>query len=442
MKRIPLLISCLLIVLIMILTSCVQKDSPSTDPMPDESPKETASPSQTQSDVIIRLGMQFQEDSVMAVYQAAKEKFEADNPGAVIEFVLQERDLYDTIGLPTLLDGKNSPDIYFEWAGQRLIDRRAEGYLAPIPEMQGEWKEMFFESAFSGSTFDGVPHMVPQSTDISVMIWYNVKMFEELNISVPATWDEMLAACEKIKAAGKIPFAVGNKGFWPAGNWGGHIISRIVGEEAYSKALMGESDFNTPEFAKAMDYLKELGIKGYINDDMSALTDEEAGVLFYTGEAAMYPLGNWVVADMNANAEEDFLADYFNLPAITGGKGDQTSVMGVNTGHVINAKTQHHDLCVAFLKVFSSTENLISMAQQGYLPPAKGVVTTENADALMVKMMDETLAGTGTVVAPPDTGYNLEIANNLYEAIAKALTGQYDSTEVLASLDEANAHLR
>ena len=44
-----------------------------------------------------------------------------------------------------------------------------------------------FESAFSGSTFGGVPHMVPQSTDISVMIWYNVKMFEELDISVPAT---------------------------------------------------------------------------------------------------------------------------------------------------------------------------------------------------------------------------------------------------------------
>ena len=234
MKRIPLLISCLLIVLIMILTSCVQKDSPSTDPMPDESPKETASPPQTQSDVIIRLGMQFQEDSVMAVYQAAKEKFEADNPGAVIEFVLQERPVDHNWPYPS--DGKNSPDIYFEWAGQRLIDRRAEGYLARSHKCRVNGRKCFLK--------------VPSAAQHSMVsrIWYP-------NPPISASWYGIMSRCSKswisvclllgrnagcmwkIKAADKIPFAVNNKAH--AGNWGEHIISRIVGE-AYSKALMGE----------------------------------------------------------------------------------------------------------------------------------------------------------------------------------------------------------
>ena len=49
-----------------------QKDSPSTDPMPMNLKRNRLAP-QTQSDVIIRLGMQFQEDSVMAVYRSQRE---------------------------------------------------------------------------------------------------------------------------------------------------------------------------------------------------------------------------------------------------------------------------------------------------------------------------------------------------------------------------------
>ena len=391
---------------------------------------------------ILRVGMQFQEDSIMSIFNAAKEKYESANPGVKVEFVLQERDLYQSMGLPTMLDGRNSPDIYFEWSGHRLIDRMNEGYLQPIPELSGEWGNEFFESAFSGSTFDGQRHLVPESTDITVMIWYNKEIFDEYNLQIPETWSGMMAISETLKQEGVIPFAVGNKAFWVAGNWGSHIICRVVGEEAYDAVLTGQADFNTPEFVKAFDYLKELGEKGYLNDDMSALTDEEASVLFYTGEAAMHPLGNWMVADMRENASDIFDCDYFNLPAIEGGKGDQTSIMGVTTGYVINAKTELYDEAVAFLKVFTSRERMVAMAGEGYLPPAPDIITLDNADALVLKMLDETLAGTDTVIAPPDTGYNLEIADNLYFAIAKVMTGTLDSAAVLAELDEAVAHLR
>ena len=32
----------------------------------------------------------------------------------------QDDDLYQTIGLPNLLSGRNAPDIYFEWTGDRM----------------------------------------------------------------------------------------------------------------------------------------------------------------------------------------------------------------------------------------------------------------------------------------------------------------------------------
>ena len=38
-------------------------------------------------------------------------------------------------------------------------------------------------------------------------IFYNTKIYEELGLSVPKTWDEFMANNEKIKAAGKVPIA-------------------------------------------------------------------------------------------------------------------------------------------------------------------------------------------------------------------------------------------
>ena len=44
-------------------------------------------------------------------------QFEAAHPGVDVEMNYQDDDLYQTIGLPTLLAGPNAPDIYFEWTG-------------------------------------------------------------------------------------------------------------------------------------------------------------------------------------------------------------------------------------------------------------------------------------------------------------------------------------
>jgi len=42
--------------------------------------------------------------------------------------------------------------------------------------------------------------------NMSAGVWlYNKKVYSELGLQVPKTWDELLANCEKIKEAGKVP---------------------------------------------------------------------------------------------------------------------------------------------------------------------------------------------------------------------------------------------
>ena len=139
-----------------------------------------------------------------------------------------------------------------------------------------------------------------------------------------------------------------------------------------------------------MDCLKELGIR-VISMMIWAHWQMRKPVFYFTGEACI----RWAtgLSQIWNEMPEVFWQTIFNLPAITG--AGWSSSIGVNTGHVINVK-HSTATCVAFLKVFS-TQKILS-AWHSNTASSKGVVTTENADALMVKMMDETLAGTGTVV--------------------------------------------
>lgn len=67
----------------------------------------------------------------------------------------------------------------------------------------------------------------------------------------PETFEELLAACDTLAAAGIIPITTGNKDLWAAGNWLSHMASRVVGEELYNTTLSNSGPFATPEWEAA-----------------------------------------------------------------------------------------------------------------------------------------------------------------------------------------------
>ncbi len=79
--------------------------------------------------------------------------------------------------------------------------------------------------------------MVPYSSQISSVFWYNKSLFKKLDLSPPDNWEQFEHVCEKLKHTGITPVYLGNKDLWPAGNVMGHLVSRIVGETEYHNAL-------------------------------------------------------------------------------------------------------------------------------------------------------------------------------------------------------------
>ncbi len=368
------------------------------------------------------------------IWEAAGLEYERRHPGVRIEYLGMDSRHYETSGLTSMLLYDN-PDIYFEWGGERVAERKNQGHAADLTEVlkKGDWHRSFFKASWDGLVVDGRVYMVPYSTQVSSVFWFNKTMFNSLNLAPPSNWGEFERVCEKLKEGGILPVYLGNRDLWPGGNIMGHLVSRIVGEEAYHKALIGERSFNRPDFQEAFGYIQRFRDRGYINRDVSGVGADEGISGWIRGKGAMLPLGSWVVEAAVEQAPGNFEYDFFNLPAVDGKKGDQTSILGLNVGFIVNAKSRNFSEAVGFLRFLTSPEIAAGFAKGGVMIAVKGVVKGVMLEK--TRKLTELLNTTPTIVAPPDTGYNLDRADAFYQAVSKVLGGVSTPRAALAELD-------
>src|SRR5690606_1472861 len=325
----------------------------------------------------------------------------------------------------------------FEWSGSRMAGHVADGDGAEISDaLAGPLFEgRFDEGAFNNMDVDGSGiYMVPWTGDVTNVVWYDVDVFDELGIDVPETWDDYLAANKKMLSAGYVPLVEGNKDQWPVGSIASHIVSRMIGEDAYAAVINGEAPMNSPEMVGAFEKIAELA--PYVNPSINALADDEAMTQFFLQRAATHQIGSWLMADAVENAD-GLNFSYFNLPAFEDGKGAQDSVLGVSTGFMVNAKSDHIDETLEFLALVASSEGTKMWAESGLVPLANDPFEGVDADERTVALA-ELLTNAGELVVPADNYADLEIAELFYGAAASVIGGTASPQE---ALDTAQARI-
>ncbi len=425
----------MVIVLAMVVAACGGSEE-AEDPTTTAAPATTQAPTTTEAvmeEVTLRIAMSSPGELQIAVWEAAAAAFEERNPNVTVEFNFVADEIYEGIGLQSLLNGNDAPDIYFEWAGARLENRYKEGFAADLSDFrENELSSIFEDGAFNGMVVDGKTVMVPGNADVTTVMWYNVDIFEEHSLALPETWDEMLELSKTLLEAGITPIGIGNKDLWPVGNWTSHIVSRSMGEEAYDQMLKREIPIDNPAFIEALDYIVQMEEAGIVNESASAINDNDGAELFFRGEAAMHPIGSWLVS-WAIEVAPDLNFDYFNLPPLDGA-GVQNSVIAVSTGQVINAQSENIDVAKDFMLLFSSLEFASMMVEAGGTPMTNGAFDRDDIDPRVLSLM-QLIQNAGAVVAPPDTGYDLEVADAVYQAEAEVLAGVSTPAEAAADAE-------
>jgi raffinose/stachyose/melibiose transport system substrate-binding protein len=386
-------------------------------------------------DTVLRISMGQPGENVTAVFEDIATQFEAAHPGVDVQVNIMDAFQYEQIGLPTLLASPNAPDIYFEWTGSRMEQRYADGYAADLTEYvaSGPLAGLWDDGVWPAATVDGKIVLVPHTQDVTNVLWYNVPLLADHGITPPTTWDELLAACDALVAADVTPIITGEMEPWAPGNWLSHLASRVVGEDLYDSTLTGPGRFATPEWEAALGYIAQLREHSCVGESSRALVPDEATSRFFEGAAAMYPLGGWIVNDAPADLDYDFV----NLPAMpAGAAGDQASVMGVETGYMVNAHSPNIPLAAEFLALMNDPANVQAFIDQAELLPITTSASAGIAPDSLAGRLASLLNNAPTIVLPPDTGYDPEIGERLYDAEVSVLDGVATPADALAALDE------
>lgn len=369
--------------------------------------------------------------------------FEAANPDIKVVQIPFDDDVYSNTALITQLQGADVPDIYFQWAGYPVSRDAAAGYAMDLTEALASdgWADTFVPSiwtAGSGTMVDGKPYMIPTSLDVTNTIWYNETIFAENGLTPPATWAEFLDVVKELDEAGEIPIIQGNNEFWPFGNWASHIAAKVVPPDEYVAAFRQEGPFNTPGFVKAFEHIAELREAGGFNRDMQGLGADPAMATFLQGEAAMHPIGSWLIGTAKEMTDADFAYASFDTPVIDPAHPLANSVIGTATGFIIHAKAKNPEGAVRFLKYYTNLENSVARVEAGSLSPVAGANDTADLDAVTQQMADM-LDDAEAMVPPPDTTYPVALAEAYYEAAAYVATGEKSPADALTWLDETLA---
>lgn len=299
-----------------------------------------------------------------AIQQAA-EQFTADT-GIAVDLQFKGRTGIRE-GLQPALDAGTNIDMFDEdidrvngtW-GQYLLDleelAKASDYEATAnPGLIAACREV------GGGTLKSIPYQPNVFA-----FFYNTEIFAEAGIDkAPATWDEFLTACEKIKAAGYTPITCDDA--YITCMFGYHM-SRLVGEPAVED-IVKNGKWDDPAVMKTAEAYADLASKGYFSETIEgnvwpAGQNSELAL----GTAAMYLNGSWLPNEVRDIAAFEW--GCFSYPAVDGGKD---GVEAANYGAqvlAINKNSTKADAAFQLIEYITKGENDANLAEMSVGIPA------------------------------------------------------------------------
>ena len=270
------------------------------------------------------------------------------------------------------LDGGIGPDLFYSRTystGAELSENGFNVYCEDIPGV----KENFTETALEGFTDkDGHIFAVPFAA-VSHFVYYNKQIFADNGIEVPTTFEEFLAVCETLKAAGITPLANGIAGQWDILECVlcSMVPNYITAEERVAYET-GEKKLNDEVWLKIYEDFAKL--VPYLPESFASIDEEQADMIFTLGQAAMVIDGSWSYSTVSDGV------GFFSFPAPEGYAAGFS--LHPDFGIAGNAASEHPEEVKAFLEWLASPEGAKIAAEvipAGFLPLINADVAPEGS---------------------------------------------------------------
>ncbi|WP_408011078.1 extracellular solute-binding protein [Pseudalkalibacillus sp. A8] len=276
------------------------------------------------------------------------EQFQKEHPEIQVDVQAIPVDGYRQ-RISTVAAADELPDIFLTYTGS-FTDEFYEGDLiqpiTPLLEKHPEWRDSFLPGGLEAFEYgDGEIYSAPVAMSATSFLYYNKQLFEENNLKVPKTWNELMQVMDAFNEKGITPIAIGNKAPWVAQSTTfGAIADRVTGTEWFMDAIAQDgASFTDPIFIEALGYFKQLVDANAYQDGANAIDNTQAEQYFAQGNAAMMINGSWTISSLAASVSEETLQNIgvSVVPAIPEGEGRANTITGgPGGGFLLNSKTK------------------------------------------------------------------------------------------------------
>jgi raffinose/stachyose/melibiose transport system substrate-binding protein len=313
--------------------------------------------------------------------------FEAENPD--IKVVQNQVADADTI-IRTLLVKDKAPDVitlnanggfgklaqagvFYDFSNEpvlQTINPAVQEILAQLGNKKGEVNSLGYVNNANG-------------------VIYNQEIFQQQGLEVPQTWDELIAVCDKLKAAGITPFSGTLADSWtalPSFN----ALGAYAAQDGFFDKMRAEGEKVGPDsevsfskdFAGVMDQQKQLF--SYMQDGYRGKTYDDGNAAFAKGEVAMLLQGIWALSPIKT-INPDIKAGIFPYPA-TDDPADRELVSGVDVTVTMGKNTPHRKEALRFIDYLFRKDVIEKFAaSQNMVPSVKGAKLSDDPALQSVK---------------------------------------------------------
>lgn len=223
-------------------------------------------------------------------------------------------------------------------------------------------------SVTQAGTFDGKVYSVNLGRVSYSGMFVNKDLLAEVGVDIPTTWNELVAVCDAVRAAGNECMTAGGADGWPifVGSYG-LLGSLYPDQEALVEGLWtGDIAWDDAEAMTLWDRYKAY--TEMLEPGVTGLSHDAGPARYAAGDVAFLPTGVWQAPALE-DAEPAFDWTYIPFPGSDNAADNQYLFGKYDQGWAIAANSPNQEAGLTYLTAFSEPDNYQEFVNAvGFLP--------------------------------------------------------------------------
>lgn len=330
----------------------------------------------------------------------------------------------------TGISSGQGPDVGYMYL-EMINDYIKAGAITPFDDyLTDEEKSSYYY--LDKGVIDGKQYGMPIVVGSARVLFYNKAILKEAGVeTVPETWDDFTAACQKIKAAGRKPFLL---------QWGDKSKGELnsiyfpflwqAGGEIFNQDGT-KASFDSDAGMKAAQFLFDLRFQyGILPDSVTSMSEDQVNSEFKSGDLAFT-----ILPTSNSKGFTEAGIDWGYLTSL---KDKKQGTFVAADSLVLISSSRHKELAAKLVKYMLSGPSMTAFHAMAPFPPIAKDEEYHDDPAFQTLYEDHKEA----LRALPAVQGSTAVYDNLYKNLQLMMLRQVTPLEALKnSADYANATL-